>query len=138
MGRRAGRVGVGVEGSEGGGRGVCVWGGGGRGRALSTPMFINILPHPNQPEIWTLISTTQKKWYANIDIVESHKTLPLTPTNDPDASRRVSVKRTQKTNKYVSVKRTQRTNKYVGVKSCLLYTSPSPRDAHRSRMPSSA
>mgnify|MGYP003684062523 CR=1 FL=1 len=26
----------------------------------------------------------------------------------------------------------------VGVKTCLLYTSPSPRDAHESRMPSSA
>ena len=25
-----------------------------------------------------------------------------------------------------------------GLKSCLLYTSPSPRDAHESRMPSSA
>ena len=30
--------------------------------------------------------------------------------------------------------------KYEGnmIKSCLLYTSPSPRDAHESRMPSSA
>ena len=26
----------------------------------------------------------------------------------------------------------------LGVESCLLYTSPSPRDAHESRMPSSA
>ena len=26
----------------------------------------------------------------------------------------------------------------VSVKNCLLYTSPSPRDAHESRMPSSA
>ena len=26
----------------------------------------------------------------------------------------------------------------AGTKSCLLYTSPSPRDAHESRMPSSA
>ena len=25
-----------------------------------------------------------------------------------------------------------------GIQSCLLYTSPSPRDAHESRMPSSA
>ena len=28
--------------------------------------------------------------------------------------------------------------KYAGVIGCLLYTSPSPRDAHESRMPSSA
>ena len=27
---------------------------------------------------------------------------------------------------------------YHGITSCLLYTSPSPRDAHESRMPSSA
>ena len=27
---------------------------------------------------------------------------------------------------------------YSGINSCLLYTSPSPRDAHESRMPSSA
>ena len=27
---------------------------------------------------------------------------------------------------------------FLGVKSCLLYTSPSPRDVSRSRMPSSA
>ena len=26
----------------------------------------------------------------------------------------------------------------IDIKSCLLYTSPSPRDAHESRMPSSA
>ena len=26
----------------------------------------------------------------------------------------------------------------ISIKSCLLYTSPSPRDAHESRMPSSA
>jgi len=29
-------------------------------------------------------------------------------------------------------------DKYMGVYSCLLYTSPSPRDRTRSRMPSSA
>ena len=29
-------------------------------------------------------------------------------------------------------------NKVEGDKCCLLYTSPSPRDAHESRMPSSA
>ena len=29
-------------------------------------------------------------------------------------------------------------NKLVQVEDCLLYTSPSPRDAHESRMPSSA
>ena len=34
-------------------------------------------------------------------------------------------------------KRRQRRSKY-GAKSCLLYTSPSPRDRTRSRMPSSA
>ena len=28
--------------------------------------------------------------------------------------------------------------RYDGYKCCLLYTSPSPRDAHESRMPSSA
>ena len=27
---------------------------------------------------------------------------------------------------------------FVGCMACLLYTSPSPRDAHESRMPSSA
>ena len=27
---------------------------------------------------------------------------------------------------------------HIGTISCLLYTSPSPRDAHESRMPSSA
>ena len=27
---------------------------------------------------------------------------------------------------------------FLGTMSCLLYTSPSPRDAHESRMPSSA
>ena len=32
-----------------------------------------------------------------------------------------------------AIKKTQ-----VGTKFCLLYTSPSPRDAHESRMPSSA
>ena len=30
------------------------------------------------------------------------------------------------------------TEQVVELKSCLLYTSPSPRDAHESRMPSSA
>ena len=29
-------------------------------------------------------------------------------------------------------------NQADGLKGCLLYTSPSPRDAHESRMPSSA
>ena len=30
------------------------------------------------------------------------------------------------------------TGNWPGTRTCLLYTSPSPRDAHESRMPSSA
>ena len=32
----------------------------------------------------------------------------------------------------------QKSRSGVAIKACLLYTSPSPRDAHESRMPSSA
>ena len=43
------------------------------------------------------------------------------------------------TNDQVTVDSAEATKKYgVAVKCCLLYTSPSPRDAHESRMPSSA
>ena len=42
---------------------------------------------------------------------------------------------------YVRGNREQSSDLWIGLKgtgSCLLYTSPSPRDAHESRMPSSA
>ena len=38
----------------------------------------------------------------------------------------------------VDAKTFQENGCIVGVNNCLLYTSPSPRDAHESRMPSSA
>ena len=36
------------------------------------------------------------------------------------------------------MKESQQKIKEIRVEGCLLYTSPSPRDAHESRMPSSA
>ena len=43
-----------------------------------------------------------------------------------------------KTRKFTLENKKMRLKKFNPVKSCLLYTSPSPRDRTRSRMPSSA
>ena len=55
---------------------------------------------------------------------------------------KLRLKVSQVVGKYVQLKK--RGKEFVGLspfkneKTCLLYTSPSPRDAHESRMPSSA
>ena len=50
------------------------------------------------------------------------------------------LKKNNKTSIIVSAKKEKFKNLavYVVINNCLLYTSPSPRDAHESRMPSSA
>ena len=54
--------------------------------------------------------------------------------NSPDGTGKV-VEDITKINKKINL---MKRNEKLGLGSCLLYTSPSPRDAHESRMPSSA
>ena len=64
----------------------------------------------------------------------------VVPTHDVTEVKRG--KRIQRKKKYfpgyVLIKSEMDNNIYHMIKNCLLYTSPSPRDAHESRMPSSA
>ena len=43
-----------------------------------------------------------------------------------------------KVNEFDIIKDYRKARSLIGIVPCLLYTSPSPRDAHESRMPSSA
>ena len=90
-------------------------------QSLSTEDYLKAIYHASQSDRGTVATTS----IAN--------KIGAKPSSVTDMFKKLSEQKLVKYEKYQGVSLTNE-----GVKTCLLYTSPSPRDATLSRMPSSA
>ena len=99
----------------------------------------------NQTDNWDLVGTVKMFWrrfgFANIPIDENDDGQTVGNKEQP-ADVKSETKKVGKASipsKSVQPRPSLKNNKKMRIlKACLLYTSPSPRDRTRSRMPSSA
>ena len=93
------------------------------------PLFSKEHACPNIAS-WEMEYSSAPSISANITEVENNNTFLLKGN--------VSILSASNTIKANEANVIRNGNEYSGFVNCLLYTSPSPRDAHESRMPSSA